>query len=47
MAQSGLQRSDILDRYSPTQFELGDANAELLDEARAINGWWQRWRQAR
>jgi len=46
LGQVGLSPTDVLSRYGPTQFEVGDADAQLLDEARAVKVWWDRWRQA-
>ena len=46
LGQVGLSRTDVLSRYGPSRFEVGDADAQLLDEARAVKALWDRWRQA-
>ena len=43
--RGGRGRSRARDR-DPGDIEVGDADAQLLDEARAVKVWWDRWRQA-
>ncbi len=46
LVRVGLSRADVLTRYGPQQFEVGDANDDLRKEAQAVKNWWDRWKES-
>ena len=46
LKEAGLATNDVLASYGPEQFEVGNADGELLKEARHLKSWWKQWSAA-
>jgi superfamily II DNA or RNA helicase len=46
LKEAGLTTNEVLASYAPAQFEVDDADNGLLEEARHLKSWWERWQAA-